>query len=304
MTKVFISYNHQQGPWVLERLTPCLEAGGAEVLIDRQRFAVGQPVVGQMDAWQDQADRHLLILSPEYLNSRYCRHEMNRALQRIKAQPDCVIPVLRHPCNLPKAFSGWNPLLYADLCDDRQADPWAKVLQQCDADLGTTAPAWLTVRDNVAHYLQRNQSVNLVVDGDVRWRELLEHIHSDHCPALVAVNLERGAAASRRAFLTEILRALGMPFNLPPKPEDLVEFERSLLAGQGVVQVALTHFDYAAHRHAEYGVDLFGSLRALMMDERKLVLLVQSRAPFRTLLPPNHLFSKIDIKTVMLRERP
>ncbi len=50
MTKVFISYNHQQKTWVLERLTPCLEAGGAEVLIDRQRFAVGQPVVGQMDA--------------------------------------------------------------------------------------------------------------------------------------------------------------------------------------------------------------------------------------------------------------
>jgi hypothetical protein len=41
------------------------------VLIDRQRFAVGQPVVGQMDATQDQADKHLLILSPEYLNSRY-----------------------------------------------------------------------------------------------------------------------------------------------------------------------------------------------------------------------------------------
>jgi len=124
MTRVFISYNHQQKTWVLERLAPCLEAGGAEVLIDRKLFAVGQPVVGQMDAWQDRADRHLLILSPEYLSSRYCRHEMNRALQRMKAQPDCVAPVLRHPCsNLPKVFSGWNLLLYADLCDDRQPDP-------------------------------------------------------------------------------------------------------------------------------------------------------------------------------------
>ena len=28
MTKVFISYCHQQGSWVWERLAPCLQAGG------------------------------------------------------------------------------------------------------------------------------------------------------------------------------------------------------------------------------------------------------------------------------------
>ena len=53
MTRVFISYNHQQGKWVWERLTPCLRAGGAEVLIDRERFEVGKAVVGQMNALQD-----------------------------------------------------------------------------------------------------------------------------------------------------------------------------------------------------------------------------------------------------------
>jgi hypothetical protein len=39
---VFISYSHQQGEWVWNALVPCLKAGGAEVLIDRERFEAGR----------------------------------------------------------------------------------------------------------------------------------------------------------------------------------------------------------------------------------------------------------------------
>jgi hypothetical protein len=119
--RIFISYSHQQSDWVWERLVPCLEAGGAEVLIDRQQFQVGQAVVGQMDAVQDQADRYLLVLSPAYLASRYCQHEMQRALRRDpQFSQGIVLPVLRVACPLPKPFTGWNPPLYANLQDDRQ----------------------------------------------------------------------------------------------------------------------------------------------------------------------------------------
>lgn len=65
--RIFVSYRHSQGDWVWERLVPCLKAGGAEVLIDRERFRIGKALPGQMDALQDQADRHLLVLSLEYL---------------------------------------------------------------------------------------------------------------------------------------------------------------------------------------------------------------------------------------------
>jgi len=59
--RVFVSYSHQQGPWVWDRLVPVLKAGGAEVLIDKERFRLGNAVVKQMDALQAQADRHLLV---------------------------------------------------------------------------------------------------------------------------------------------------------------------------------------------------------------------------------------------------
>ena len=69
MTKVFVSYCHQQGQWVWDRLVPCLKAGGTEVLIDRERFEAGKGVIGQMDTTQDQAGKSLLVLSEEYLKS-------------------------------------------------------------------------------------------------------------------------------------------------------------------------------------------------------------------------------------------
>ena len=42
--KVFVSYSHQQGAWVLDRLVPCLRAGGAEVYVDVERFKPGHGV--------------------------------------------------------------------------------------------------------------------------------------------------------------------------------------------------------------------------------------------------------------------
>ena len=137
MAGVFVSYCHAQGEWVWDRLVPVLKAGGAEVLIDRERFEAGKAIFGQMDAVQDQAERQLLVLSPEYLASKPCTHEMKRA---IDLDPDfnqgIVIPGLRADCKLPNNIKRPNPL-YVDLRDDRQDEPWDKLLAACGADLGS-----------------------------------------------------------------------------------------------------------------------------------------------------------------------
>jgi hypothetical protein len=125
-------------------------------------------------------------------------------------------------------------------------------------------------------------SVNLVVNGNGVWQPLLRHIAEDNLDKPAQVDLESHATASRRGLISEMLTRLGLRVQIPPAPEDLVELSRVLPVNQASY-VALTHFDIVRHRH-NYEIDLFASLRHLIMAEpRRLVLLVQSRMPFAAL---------------------
>lgn len=309
--RVFVSYSHQQGRWVWERLVPVLKAGGAEVLIDKQHFTLGAAVVGQMDALQAQAERHLLVFSPDYLASAYCQHEMKNAFQLDPTfSQHLIVPIIREACSLPKSFlsktprPGKNPI-YADLQDDSKKDVWDKLLQACGAtDLGAKAPDWLAARDGIRKYLERNQSVNLVVNGDgVNWRGLLDHLAVDCLTDLVRVDLQHPDTTSREGLLSAIAKAMGSIIKIPPKPHDLAEFNRLFNGRTTPVRLCLSHFDLAAHREY-YDVDLFSTLRHLNMETRQLALLVQSKAPFGSLLPKDHPLSAMNLQSVELRGRP
>jgi hypothetical protein len=117
---VFISYCHVQGAWVLDRLLPCLQAGGTDVRIDRDRYEAGKVVLGQMDATQDEAESSVLVLSPEYLVSPYCLHEMRRAIARDpQFHHGTIVPLQRVACPLPAVaetrFLLTEPLKYSSL---------------------------------------------------------------------------------------------------------------------------------------------------------------------------------------------
>jgi TIR domain len=147
--KVFIGYSHSQGEWVLTRLVPYMEAGGAEVLIDRERFKAGKNLIGQMDATQDKAQVHVLVFSPDYLSSPNCLHEMERAVVgNPSLRNGSVIPLKRVQCQVPAKIRRPNPL-YVDLRNDRDPVPWELSLKACEADLGVAAPSWLKTRDDI-----------------------------------------------------------------------------------------------------------------------------------------------------------
>jgi TIR domain len=298
--RVFISYSHRQGEWVWDSLYPCLVAGGAEVLIDRKRFEAGRAVFDQMEATQDQADIHVLVLSPDYLASVPCRDEMQRA---IAADPDFgngrVVPVIRLSCDLPEEMRQREPL-HVNLIDAGNAGPWELLLRACGASLSADAPHWLNARNQVLQYLRRGQTVNLVIKGDPKPREFLARLREDLCGDLALVDLDSGAAASRRRLVAEILKVCGAPAEVPPEPEDLAVLH-DRLNNLSRTTLCLRHFDRVAGR--SYGLDFFSALKHLVMDCRKLVLLLESRVPYVSLLPDNNSLTKLQAALVELKGR-
>ena len=144
--------------------------------------------------------------------------------------------------------------------------------------------------------LQRRKSVNLLIRGTPRWREFLAQVGLAF-PQMGVVDLESGKVVSRRGLVAEILRAVANCPGSIPADEDLAELER-VLEAQPPAILALKHFDKAQERN--YGGDLYSSLRHLIMEKRQLTLLVQSRAPFASLLPNGHLLSYLEMETVEL----
>ena len=194
---------------------------------------------------------------------------------------------------------------HASICKFRHRDAtgYGLVLQFVSELLGLheslkVPSAWLPALEKTARHLERNESVNVVVRGEVDWRAWLDELRSTRFSKLAEVDLENPIAVPRRGLISEILRAAGRGRPVPPPPDDLPELARGLMeAGRSVV--ALRHFHRVADR-PEYGPDLFSSLRYLVMDARQLVLLVQTRQPAAMLLPAGHELSKIDFKTVEL----
>lgn len=301
--KVFISYSHKQIDWVKSRLVPCMEAGGAEVLIDYKKFGAGKAVVGQMDATQDSADLHLLTLTDEYLANEYCRHEMNRAVALDpQFQKGIVLPVIRAKCPLPGWLKGANQPLYVDLQDDKDAGKWGMLMKACEVDLGVSAPDWLKARDDICRYIERGDSVNLVASRPMKWRKLLEYVRKDHFNDFGMIDVEDPKVTTRKALVEEILRQCGTPITVPNKKgEDLVVLGRTLDAKQSPLRLIIKHFHEVKDRKY-YDNELFSTLRYLMTESQKLVLLIQSRKPYVEILPHDHPLSSVtNMKVVELR---
>ncbi len=189
--------------------------------------------------------------------------------------------------------------------DTRNLESIAKVLETTLDNLSRIdddqPDDWATAHDKILRYLQRNESVNLVTQERSKWRELIENLCNEFLGALRIVDLQRGNTVSRRGLVAAILEAFNIIIEtLPSEPgEELVILDRRLSERQ-LSRLALLHFDVVPDR-PDYDVNLFAALRYLLMESRKLVLLVQSHKPFSELLPKDHPLSAITIQTVFLR---
>ena len=303
--KVFVSYSHKYGEFVWDSLVPVLRAGGADVLIDRDRFKAGLGVLGQMDALQDGAERQILCISAGYLESKPCKHELTRALA---SDPyftsGRLLPLLLDSVPLPASIQLPDPI-WIDLRDTSNSDAWRLLLEACRAEVGTEVPRWLEIRGALFAELKRYKSVNLVVSNPrVRWRELIDSICEGDITDMPIIDMHDGRTDTRPNLLLLILQKLGARIDSLPKREgDLAEFTRELLALKRPARIAVRNFDeIKRRRYCE--PTLFKAWRWLISEPpRPLTLLIQSRTPLSQLQPAADIDSDLASQLTFLELR-
>lgn len=110
--KIFVSYNHQDQKWA-EWISWKLEESGHEVIIQAWDFRAGTNFVLQMHKASSEADRVLLVLSPEFLDSGFTAAEWAAAFAKDPSgNVGFLLPVRVRPCN-PVGLLG--QIIYLDL---------------------------------------------------------------------------------------------------------------------------------------------------------------------------------------------
>ncbi len=102
MSKLFISYSHVD-THVLERLHTHMailkEEGKVSTWFDREILAGGD-LDSNIKEELTSADIFIAIVSPDYLNSKYCYQvEFKAALSRMEAGELVIVPVIAEPCD-------------------------------------------------------------------------------------------------------------------------------------------------------------------------------------------------------------
>ena len=98
---VFICYCYKDIDWVKE-LHAQLESQGFKCCIDYKSFAIGIPIVQNIAEAICYSRKTIAVLSPDFVNSNWCTHELHQALSRVRYHQ--VVPVMYKNCEIPLAL--------------------------------------------------------------------------------------------------------------------------------------------------------------------------------------------------------
>ncbi|XP_061735662.1 uncharacterized protein LOC133538251 [Nerophis ophidion] len=93
---VFISYSSTDHQWT-HSLIDQLEAGGLQVCYHERDFTPGRTVLENMSECIQESQKVLLVLSSEFVRSRWCLLEANMSLFRDCLERKPIVPVLLEP---------------------------------------------------------------------------------------------------------------------------------------------------------------------------------------------------------------
>jgi internalin A len=145
-TTAFISYAHKDEPLRQEldtHLKLLQVTGELDAWHDRS-ITAGEKWEGQINDNLRRADIVLLLLSPDFIASDYCRKEMEIALQREATGQARVVPIIVRPC-------GWRHLPV----QANQALPTdGKPVADAGHEQGHRDAAWIQVEDGIRRVLK------------------------------------------------------------------------------------------------------------------------------------------------------
>ena len=304
MEKVFVSYSWKQQNWLKRNLIPLLDACGYEVLVDYRHFEAGQHNIGQMDKYQDDSERQILLLSKTYLASDYCMHELRRAVQKWGLTSKKVVPVCYEADALPTEVTD-SGTLYVGPLEGWDANHWGLFLRTFDLNLGMAPKDWLDTRMKVRNFLERGNSVNLVAKNGKPWRPLVNSLAQDKELELGVLDFEAGYARNMSYLVRRILRLAGMDRELYAEDSVLPELTENMETLDTPSRQVWLHFSHTIKESQRtkgegmFDYHFFAAVRHLA-QERKLNLLIHSRQPVASWLEKNHQLSHVDFKTVEL----
>lgn len=133
---VFLSYSHRDEAWVSGVLLPKLTENGLRVCIDVHDFALGAPLITEIERAVLQSRKTLLVLTPDYLASEWTEFEnILVATLDPAARTRRLLPLLLKPAELPLRI---RALTYLDFSQGREEAPlWRRLLTA----LGVATPA-------------------------------------------------------------------------------------------------------------------------------------------------------------------
>jgi len=115
---VFVTYSRKDSRWVDSELLRLLRENQVKYCVDHEHFELGKVFVQSMVDSVYQSRKVLAVWSENYAYSKYCKQELDYAIQRSFQNNDCSVIVIRlektDPKQLPKPLRAKTFLDYSD----------------------------------------------------------------------------------------------------------------------------------------------------------------------------------------------
>ena len=137
---VFICYSSTDRDWVRCTLLQELEARSVKACIDFRDFEVGGFIVQNIADAIYRSRKTIAVLSPDFIHSVWCKHELQMALSRIENHQ--VIPILFKDCEVPQTLMNRTYLDWSN--PDVQPHFWDQIVRAIGKDTDVRGEATIT----------------------------------------------------------------------------------------------------------------------------------------------------------------